>query len=87
MKRYIRKPERIEAVQFNGQNFEEIHKFCPRIKYNLKDTNTPLVPGIVGMEKVLLNYFIVKEESGSYRVYGEDLFNYLYEGVGDEKKN
>ena len=31
VKRYVKKPVYAEAVQYNGQNFKEIYKFCSKI--------------------------------------------------------
>lgn len=81
MKKYRKKPIEIEAVQFTGKNFDELHEFCPCIKYNLKDTDTPVIPTLEGNMTVGVGDYIIKGVRGEFYPCKPDIFLQTYEEI------
>ena len=89
VKKYRRKPIEVEAIQWNGENFEEIKKFCKNamiacegelIIPNLKDGKF-----IKAMHVAMNNDFVIKENEEFY-FCNPKTFNALYEEVKEKYK-
>lgn len=81
MAKYRKKPVVIEAVQFTGNNYDEVHEFCPGIKYNLKDTDTSVIPTLEGNMTVSVGDFIIKGVKGEFYPCKPDIFEATYDKV------
>lgn len=96
IKKYIKKPVEVEAMQLTKDNIIEVLKFVGQYKYFLhlgKDED--IVKSIIEKgyfefelydntdmyESVGFGDFVVKDEYSEYRVFNEDEFKKLYEEV------
>lgn len=83
---YMKKPEIINAIQWNGENANEISSFCGRECYlNLDDGYSKgdrelLIKMPQGYVSISIGDFIVKDIGGFYK-YRQDVFEKTYEEV------
>lgn len=78
VKEYIQKPEIIEAVQYTGDNINEIQRWCPRHIEEYSDGSLG-IPDVEKkyMVKVHLNQYII-HRGDEYFTYNEDAFTSMY---------
>ena len=85
VKSYIKRPIQIEAIQWNGKNFDEIKEFCKdaMIAYGgeliiptLKDGNF-----IKAKHVATEGDYVIKGIRGEFYFCKEDIFNETYEEV------
>ncbi len=72
MTRYVRRPPTVDAVQWTGENLDEVRDLFPEARPAIKggDLHIPhLVPSAQS------GRWIVQLESGSVRVYGDSGFH------------
>ena len=77
-------PEVVEAVQFTGDNLEEILMFCPLIKVDAKDNSLSIPASEYSFIGFGVGYFIIKKiEGNAIKFYAmvEESFNETYEKV------
>ena len=90
MAKYRKKPVVIEAIQFNGKNFDEISEFSlgkakRRITY---EGNTPIETDTVdiitleGTMNAIKGDYIIKGVQGEFYPCKPDIFEQTYELVG-----
>jgi len=60
MAKYIKKPIKVEAIQFNGDNYKECESFIGKKNIDYK-LNYPNIITSEGTMKVNVNDFIIKE--------------------------
>jgi hypothetical protein len=79
--KYKKKPIVIEAIQFNGNNFEECKKF---IGNNFDNSlNYPNIKTLEGTMEVSVNDYIIKGIQGEFYPCKPDIFNATYDIVND----
>ena len=83
--KYRKKPIVIEAIQWTGDNFNEIRKFCPIIKIPWSESkkskgiiNIPTLEGTHGAER---GDWIIKGVRGEFYPCKPDIFEATYEKV------
>ena len=77
---YIKKPQIIEAIQFTGDNFNEIQRWCSVHLEEYSD-GTFGVPTLEGTMKANVNDFIIKGIKGEYYPCKPDIFELTYDKV------
>ena len=87
--KYRKKPVVIEAIQYTGNNYEEIRDFVGKI---LKVTHiTPYIPKLIietleGDHIVSVNDFVIKGVHGEFYACKPDIFRETYEEVFEDEK-
>ena len=95
IKKYVKKPMEVEAIQLTKDNIIEVLKYVGFYKYLYLEKNEDIVKRIIKKgyfefelydntdmyESVSFGDFIVKDEYSEYRVFDEDEFKKLYEEV------
>ena len=81
VKKYIKKPVEIEAVQWTGDNLEEIYTFVGKNNVNdllLKEDNELYIKTIEGNMHASINDFIIKGIKGEFYPCKPDIFYNTY---------
>ena len=84
VKKYIKKPMPIEAVQYTGNNIDEVQDFCVNsfIEDGMLHVNTRegmmVAPHRVGD-------YVVKDTDKSFFICDKHMFKEMYEEVNDRK--
>ncbi len=74
---YQKKPIRIKAIKWNGNNYEEIFKFCnPWCSF---DSGTLIIKTLEGNLKASLGDFIIKGINSEFYPCTPDIFDKTYE--------
>ena len=85
VKTYMKKPIQIEAVQWNGKNFDEIKEFCKdaMIAYGGELIIPTLEDGkfIKAKHVATEGDYVIKGIRGEFYFCKEDIFNETYEEV------
>jgi hypothetical protein len=77
---YKKRPLTAHAVQYTGENFEEVETFCVGHDVAVRE----LCSGYIGLSLETLHgvpptYWVVRQQNGEFRVYSPERFNLLYE--------
>lgn len=80
-KKYRKKPVIIEALQWTGENIEEMDNFI-NCKYGYTPyDNAIYVPTLEGEMKADINDYIIKGVKGEFYPCKPDIFNKTYEEI------
>lgn len=79
--KYTKKPVEIEALQFNGNNFEEVENFTISGDLYYKENGDMFVATLEGEHKVSVGDFIIKGVKGEFYPCKPDIFEMTYEKV------
>lgn len=83
--KYIKKPVIIDAVQWTGDNFDEIEKLCAfRVTEPRLDKTFKLFT-LEGNMYVMLNDWVIKGIKGECYPCKPDIFDLTYEKVEDDR--
>lgn len=77
---YRHKPVEVEALQYTGDNFEEMQRFMKVHAVKLTD-GTFCITEATKIIQVFINDFVVRDIQGNYYPVSPDLFNELYEVI------
>lgn len=77
---YRKKPVTIDAIQFNGSNFDEIQNFCSN-KHIFDCGSYIVIPTLEGNHNANINDFIIRGIAGEYYPCKPDIFEQTYEPV------
>lgn len=77
VKKYMMKPMPVEAVQYDGTNFDEVQDFCPDAFIEDSILKVKAGQGVL-TELQPVGSFIVKVHSGEFYVIPERKFKELY---------
>ena len=80
---YRKKPVVIEAIQWNGNNYNEIYKFVTHYKIYPK-LDTVIIPTLEGEMTASKGDYIIKGVNGEFYPCKPDIFDKTYEKVGDK---
>jgi hypothetical protein len=80
MAKYRKRPLVIEAIQWTGDNWEEIKAFCPSV-YEPEDV--PFIPTLEGDMTLCLNDWVIKGIKGEFYPCKPDIFAETYESLPD----
>ena len=78
--KYRKKPVEIEAIQYNGENLQEVIKFTEGKMYMQLDGKV-LIDTLEGPHIVSFNDFIIRGIKGEYYPCKPDIFEATYEKV------
>lgn len=87
--RYRKLPVEIEAVQWLGDNFVEVHNFCPSLVLDKRvyaDDESLIIPTLEGDHRASLGDFIIKGVEGEFYPCKPDIFAKTYEMVEEEER-
>ena len=82
MAKFRKKPVVIEAVQFNGKNFDEIFSFCPKAErfYQIRNQEDNIgIKTLEGYMEASQFDWIIKGVNGEYYPCKPDIFEKTYE--------
>lgn len=80
MKKYRKKPVVIEAVQFTGNNVDEILEFA-KDSFNNPSTSEIVIPTLEGNMMVSIGDYVIKGVDGEFYPCKPDIFDKTYEEV------
>ena len=83
MKRYVKKPIVVEAVQYNGNNVQEILNFCGGTAVVVGILNEITIKTLEGPLHVSEGDFIIKGVEGEFYPCKPDIFEKTYDVVED----
>lgn len=86
MPKFRKKPVIIEAIQFTGENFDEIKSFCPEAEQFYSPNFCPVTIGIKTLEgemKAGEGDYIIKGVHNEFYPCKPDIFEKTYEPVND----
>ena len=75
---YVKKPVKIEACQWTGDNVEEIKKFVNPIAEYLEDVQVILIHTLEGDMTAEINDYIIKGIKGEFYPCKPDIFEETY---------
>lgn len=76
---YIKKPIPVEAIQWTGENFEEIKEFMRDVHIFMTTREELVIPTLEGDMKALPGSYIIKGVKGEYYPCRRDIFEETYE--------
>lgn len=88
MKNYIKKQVQIQAVQFTGENIEEIEVFIGKklsTVMSSEQTTQLVIPTLEGDMKATKGDYIIKGIKGEFYPCKPDIFNNSYDVLEDKK--
>ena len=84
MKKYRKKPVVIEAIQYNGDNYNEISNFTGnKSLLGLKQSNEIIINTLEGNMIASVGDYIIKGIKGEFYPCKPDIFEQTYELVGE----
>jgi hypothetical protein len=86
MPKYRKKPVVIEAIQYTGENFQEIYEALPDIadiKSHFRDGSI-IIPTLEGDMTAIPSDYIIRGVNGEFYPCKEDVFHKTYELVEEE---
>lgn len=83
--KYRKKPVIIEAVQWNGDNFDELVKFTNGRWLDYDNKNGLFVWTLEGRMHASVGDFLIKGVSGEFYACKPDIFHQTYEEVKEDK--
>jgi len=85
MAKYRKKPVEIEAVEFSGQNFDDVIAFTNgQAQYDPEEINPGLlIHTLEGVMRVNAGDFVIKGVQGEFYPCKPDIFEQTYDAVGD----
>lgn len=84
LKKYRKKPVVIEAIQYNGENCEELEEFTGIRMFHFWEDDAIEIPTLEGNHKCSVNDFVIKGVKGEFYPCKPDIFEATYEEVIDE---
>lgn len=79
IKKYIKNPVQIEAIQYLGDNLDEVETFINQIILKYKDTENSIgIPTLEGIMKASVGDYIIKEIKGEFYPCKPDIFKATY---------
>ena len=79
IQRYVRKPQVVEAIQFNGINTKEITEFTDNKAISFYDRQYMILPGEEESKKIYNSDWVIKECHGNFTVCNKVQFKLLYD--------
>lgn len=81
VKRYVKKPIVIEAVQFNGRNSAEIHEFCGDKVREPVGVDYLEIVTLEGIMRASPGDYVIKGVNGEFYPCKPDVFKKTYEEI------
>ena len=80
IKEYKKRPLTAQAVQYTGENLEEVKDFCEKHNVAVRVLGSKYVGlCLESLQGVPPEYWVVRQMNGEFRVYSPEKFNLLYE--------
>lgn len=80
---YIKKPISIEAIQWTGNNYEEIKEFMGNTPSYVNSSNELIIPTLEGNMHAIEGSYIIRGIQGEYYPCRKDIFEEIYEEEHD----
>ena len=77
--KYVKKPIPVEAIQWNGANFEQIATFMGDTHPFLDTYNNLIIPTLEGEMATPVGSYVIKGVKGEFYGCNEEVFNLTYE--------
>lgn len=74
VKEYIKKPVKVQGVQYNGSNLQEIGEFV-----NDAVVRADGILYLLGKFQMSIGDYIIKDANGEFQVYEPSLFKIIFE--------
>lgn len=85
MRRYVKKPVEIEALQWTGENVEEMVNFCSAcFSYEKNNEAVLAIATLEGTMTASTGDMIIKGVKGEFYACKHDIFEMTYDPVTDE---
>ena len=81
--RYIKKPIPIEAIQWTGNNFDEVHDFVTNKPIFITGSNEIIISTLEGDMRAPEGSWIIRGPMGEYYPCRREVFEETYEPVCD----
>nr|DAI07899.1 MAG TPA: PGDYG protein [Caudoviricetes sp.] len=81
IKKYVKKPIEVEAVQWTGDNTEEIEEFAKGHIYRDLLEKCLLIKTLEGSMKAIISDYIIKDVNGGFYSCKPDIFEKTYEEI------
>lgn len=85
MPRLRKKPVEVDAIQWTGNNFDEVRLFCPEVFTKEEDSGTSfiVIPTLEGDHYASAGDWIIKGVKGEHYPIKDDICKETYEFVSD----
>ena len=80
---YIKKPIPVEAVQWTGENFNEIHNFITTSPVVITMLNELIISTLEGEMKAPVGSWIIRGPKGEFYPCRQDIFEETYEQISE----
>jgi hypothetical protein len=82
MRKYVKKPVVVEALQWTGENTKEIVAFCTEcFSYQKNDVNILVINTLEGTMKASIGDYVIKGIQGEFYACKPDIFLLTYDDV------
>jgi hypothetical protein len=82
MRKYVKKPIVVEALQWTGENTKEIVAFCTEcFSYQKNDVNILVINTLEGTMKASIGDYVIKGIQGEFYACKPDIFLLTYDDV------
>lgn len=86
VKKYRKRPIEIEAIQWNGNNIEEVNNFVDKdqlvaFKYDVSNYYSLIIKTLEGSHKADIGDYIIKGVKGEFYPCKPDIFEMTYDEV------
>lgn len=79
--RYVKKPIPVEAIQWTGDNFDEVREFMSDSHVIVTTYNELIIPTLEGDMRAPIESWIIRGAMGEYYPCRSDVFEETYEPV------
>ena len=80
---YVKKPIPVEAIQWTGDNFDEIHNFIIDEPIVITTFNEIIISTLEGEMKAPIGSWIIRGPKGEYYPCRRDIFEETYERIDE----
>ena len=81
-----KKPIIIEAIQYDGENVNEIFEFTNNLAYIVCEEDLMVIPTLEGNHIANIGDYIIKGIKGEFYPCKPEIFKSTYEGLNEETK-
>lgn len=83
VKKYMKKPVEIEAIQWTGDNYREVSEFVGKMLLYEASESSLIIGTLEGDMRASVNDYIIKGIQGEFYPCKPDIFHDTYDEVGE----